>query len=92
MLASSPSNRVTHAERRADSSGASPGTVGEVLDLLVLIAVAIVVALILGRRRLPGLGRGAGSAVREYRRARAGLPPADPELRERDEAPLRSRR
>lgn len=62
------------------------------LDLLVLIAVAIVIALVLGRRRLPGLGRGAGSAVREYRRARAGLPPADPELRERDETSVRSRR
>lgn len=62
------------------------------LDLLVLIALAIIVALVVGRRRLPGLGRGAGSAVREYRRARAGLPPADPDLRERDEPSLHSRR
>lgn len=62
------------------------------LDLLVLVAAAIVVALVLGRRRLPGLGRGAGSAVREFRRARAGLPPADPELRERDEASRRAPR
>lgn len=50
------------------------------LDLLVLILVVIVLAALFARRRLVGLGRGFGSGVREFRRARAGLPPADPEL------------
>lgn len=51
------------------------------LDLVILLLIVVVVIALFGRRRLPGVARGFGSGVREFRRARAGLPPADPELR-----------
>jgi len=54
------------------------------LDLLVVLVVVALALAFFGRRRLGGLGRGFGSGVREFRRAKAGLPPADPTLRERD--------
>jgi Sec-independent protein translocase protein TatA len=55
-----------------------------VLDLLVVVVAAGLVLAFLGRRRLPGVARGFGSGIREFRRAKAGLPPVDPGLREDD--------
>jgi Sec-independent protein translocase protein TatA len=55
------------------------------VDLLVfLVAVGIIVALVPRGRRLGNLGRGFRSGLREFRRARLNLPPADPELRDED--------
>jgi Sec-independent protein translocase protein TatA len=56
-----------------------------VIDLVVfLFVVGVIVALVGRGRRLPRLGRGFRSGVREFRRARMNLPPADPELRDED--------
>jgi hypothetical protein len=57
------------------------------IDLLVLLLIAVVLLAFVGRRRLSRLGRGVGGGVREFRRARAGLPPFDPGLKE-DEHPV----
>jgi Sec-independent protein translocase protein TatA len=54
------------------------------IDLLVFLLIAVVVLVLLGRRRVSRLGRGFGGGVREFRRARAGLPAADPGLEEDD--------
>jgi TatA/E family protein of Tat protein translocase len=57
------------------------------LDLVIFLLIVAVVLAVFGRRRLPGVARGFGSGVKEFRRARAGLPPADPALdRERSPA------
>jgi Sec-independent protein translocase protein TatA len=52
------------------------------IDLVIFLLVAVAVLAFVGRRRLSGLGRGLGGGVREFKRARAGLPPADPSLEE----------
>jgi Sec-independent protein translocase protein TatA len=55
------------------------------IDLVVFLIILAVVVAFIGRRRLAGLGRGLGGGVREFKRARAGLPPADPRLDEDDQ-------
>jgi Sec-independent protein translocase protein TatA len=57
------------------------------IDLLVFLIVVVVVLAFVGRRRVSGLGRSFGEGVREFRRGRAGLPPADPRLEEDDRPP-----
>jgi Sec-independent protein translocase protein TatA len=58
------------------------------IDLAVVLVLGIALAVVLGRKRLPGLGRGFGTGVREFRRAKEGLPPPD----QGDEGPEDSRR
>jgi TatA/E family protein of Tat protein translocase len=58
-----------------------------VIDLIVLLGLAVIVVAVFGRRRLPRLGRGLGGGKHEFKRARQGLPPADPHLREEDDRP-----
>jgi Sec-independent protein translocase protein TatA len=56
------------------------------VDLVVFLLIVAVVILLFRRGRARGIGRGFRSGIREFRRGRAGLPPADPELR-RDRSP-----
>jgi len=53
-----------------------------VIDLVVFLVVVVVLLSVFGRRRLLGVGRGFRAGVREFRRGKAGLPPADPALRD----------
>ena len=52
------------------------------IDLVVFLVVVAVLFALFGRRRLPDVGRGFRSGVREFRRGRAGMPPTDPTVRD----------
>jgi hypothetical protein len=55
-----------------------------VLDVLVVVIVVLLIAAFVGRRRMGGVGRGLRSGAEEFYRAKDGLPPDDPALRERE--------
>jgi sec-independent protein translocase protein TatA len=59
---------------------------------LELIIVLVIVLLIFGPKRLPGLGRQLGSGMREFKDSIAGKGSSDDDDDERDEADAKNRR